>query len=340
MKALKILFVILIIAAAIAGGYAYKSIYMSNTSFEENEKVVLIYTGQSYGEVVASLEEKVLKDVSSFDWVADLKSYPELVKPGRYSIPKGSSNNDIVNKLRLGEQDPVMVTFNNVRTEEELAGKIADDLEADSLIFLEVLKDRKLMRELGFEKETYPAMFIPNSYEMYWTTKPESFVERMKKEYDRFWNDERRRKADAIKFTPEEVVTLASIVQAETSQKDEAPKIAGVYLNRIRKGIPLQADPTLIFALGDFSIKRVLNKHKEIDSPYNTYKFAGLPPGPINYPMPNYVDAVLNAENHDYYYFCAKPDFSGYHNFSKSYSQHLIYAREYQRELNKRRIYQ
>jgi UPF0755 protein len=289
---------------------------------------------------VNTLREKVLKDVSSFDWVADLKSYPELVKPGRYAIPKGASNNDIVNKLRLGEQDPVMVTFNNVRTEEELAGKVSDDLETDSLIFLEVLKDRQLMQKMGFKKETYPAMFIPNSYEMYWTTKPESFVERMKKEYDRFWNDERMRKASAIKFTPEEVVTLASIVQAETSQNDEAAKIAGVYLNRIRKGIPLQADPTLIFALGDFSIKRVLNKHKEISSPYNTYKFAGLPPGPINYPMPNYVDAVLNADNHDYYYFCAKPDFSGYHNFSKSYSQHLIYAREYQRELNKRRIYQ
>jgi UPF0755 protein len=340
MKALKILFVLLLIAAAIGGGYSYKSIYMGNTSFEEDEKVVLIYSGDDYSEVVNTLREKVLKDVSSFDWVADLKSYPELVKPGRYAIPKGASNNDIVNKLRLGEQDPVMVTFNNVRTEEELAGKVSDDLETDSLIFLEVLKDRQLMQKMGFKKETYPAMFIPNSYEMYWTTKPESFVERMKKEYDRFWNDERRRKASAIKFTPEEVVTLASIVQAETSQNDEAAKIAGVYLNRIRKGIPLQADPTLIFALGDFSIKRVLNKHKEISSPYNTYKFAGLPPGPINYPMPNYVDAVLNADNHDYYYFCAKPDFSGYHNFSKSYSQHLIYAREYQRELNKRRIYQ
>jgi UPF0755 protein len=340
MKALKILFVLLLIAAAIGGGYSYKSIYMGNTSFEEDEKVVLIYSGDDYSEVVNTLREKVLKDVSSFDWVADLKSYPELVKPGRYAIPKGASNNDIVNKLRLGEQDPVMVTFNNVRTEEELAGKVSDDLETDSLIFLEVLKDRQLMQKMGFKKETYPAMFIPNSYEMYWTTKPESFVERMKKEYDRFWNDERMRKASAIKFTPEEVVTLASIVQAETSQNDEAAKIAGVYLNRIRKGIPLQADPTLIFALGDFSIKRVLNKHKEISSPYNTYKFAGLPPGPINYPMPNYVDAVLNADNHDYYYFCAKPDFSGYHNFSKSYSQHLIYAREYQRELNKRRIYQ
>lgn len=339
MKVFKVLIVVLLLAGLAVAGYLYKAIYMANTKFEEPKKEFFIPTGSDYSDVREALSKSIVKNESTFDWVAERKSYPQLVKPGRYIIPKGSSNSDIINKLRLGLQDPVNVTFSNVRTSAELAREVAEDIEADSASLHEVMISEEIIKQYGFSNATFPAMFIPNTYEMYWTTSPESFVKRMNREYREFWNDERKRKAEAIDLSPEEVVTLASIVQAETAKKDEAPKIAGVYLNRLEKGIPLQADPTLIFALNDFGIKRVLNKHKEINSPYNTYKFAGLPPGPINYPMPHYVDGVLNADSHSYFYFCAKPDFSGYHNFSKSYSQHLIYAREYQRELNKRRVY-
>ncbi|MFM1930708.1 MAG: hypothetical protein RL226_11, partial [Bacteroidota bacterium] len=246
------------------------------------------------------------------------------------------SANELVNKLRSGDQDPVRVVIQSVRTPEELAGMVGRQLEADSTMLIRAFQDQKLADSLGFNEHTFRTMFIPNTYEFWWNTDAQQFVRRMAEEYRKVWNDDRKEKAAQLGLSASEVVTLASIVHAETAKRDEAPKVAGLYLNRIRIGMALQADPTLIWAAGDFSIKRVLNVHKTIDSPYNTYMYPGLPPGPIRYPELNYIDAVLNADTHAYLYMCAKADFSGYHHFSSSYEQHLQYAREYQRAISNR----
>ena len=232
-----------------------------------------------------------------------------------------------------------MVVFNNVRTLNHVAGKISNYLEKDSSDFASYFSRADLPEKYGFGAHDFTSMFVPETYEFFWNTSPEAFTERMKKEYDRFWEGERDRKAKALDLTRSEVVTLASIVDEETLYDAENARVAGLYVNRLEQGIALQADPTLKFALGDFSRQRILNVDKEIDSPYNTYKFKGLPPGPISIPSVSAIDGVLNFEKHNYLYMCAKADFSGNHAFASSYSQHLKNAREYQRELNKRRIY-
>jgi len=208
----------------------------------------------------------------------------------------------------------------------------------DSSTLSEQLNNPEIQEKYGFTKETFSGMFLPNTYQFNWSSDEQDFLDRMSKEHAKFWKL-RTSKAEAIKLTPNEVTTLASIVQSETAKSDERKRIAGVYMNRLQKGIPLEADPTLIFAMGDFTIRRVLNKHKEIDSPYNTYKNQGLPPGPINLPEVSYIDAVLDYEKHDYIFFCAKEDFSGYSNFAKTYSQHLKNAKKYHKAMNDRKIY-
>jgi UPF0755 protein len=249
------------------------------------------------------------------------------------------NNLQLVRMLRSGQQTPVRVTFNTVRTQEELAEKISVNLEVSKEQVLELLQDSVYIRKFGFEEETVMSLFIPNTYEFWWDTSAEELFERMHKEYQSFWTEARSQKAQDLGLSKEEVSTLASIVQAESQKSDERPKIAGVYLNRLRIGMPLQADPTLVFAAGDFSIKRLTAKQMAIDSPYNTYKYAGLPPGPINLPDINSLDAVLNFEKHSYLYFCAKEDFSGYHSFAVGYDEHLSNARRYQRALNAANIY-
>jgi UPF0755 protein len=249
------------------------------------------------------------------------------------------SNNELINLLRAGMQEPVKVTFNTVRTKEQLAGKVAKNIEADSLSIITLLNDADFCAKYGFDRYKIITLFLPNTYEFYWNTSAEDFVERMAKEYKNFWNEERKQKAKKIGLTQSEVATLASIVQAEQSiHRSEWPMVAGLYMNRINKGMMLQSDPTLIFAIGDFTINRVLNKDKEIESPYNTYKHIGLPPGPILLPETKAIDAVLNFEKHEFVYMCAKEDLSGYHNFSKTLSQHNIYAQRYREALNKRGI--
>jgi UPF0755 protein len=279
-----------------------------------------------------------VNDILSFAFVSKLMNYQEHVKSGRYLIEANSSNFDVIKKLRAGLQKPVKVTFNNARTKRDLSEKISKYLELDSQVLLEALRDEELCKE--YEKDTFTIVnfFIPNTYEMYWQSDAKEVIRRMKMEYDKFWSEKRIEKAKNIGLSPDEVSILASIVQAETRWNDEKPRIAGVYLNRLRNGIPLQADPTLVFAHGDFEIKRVLKVHKEIDSPYNTYKNKGLPPGPINIPSIASIDAVLNAEKHDYYFFCAKEDFSGYHNFAKTIREHINNANRYQRALNRANI--
>ena len=316
--------------------YFYQVFFSANTLIESDQPYLLeIPSNSVYKNVVNQLyEEKVINDAVSFAFVAKILGYQEAVKPGLYTIEPKMNNLQLVRMLRSGQQTPVRVTFNTIRTKEDLAEKISANLEVSKEQFLELLQDSVYIRKFGFEEETIMSLFIPNTYEFWWDTSAEELFERMHKEYQSFWTEARSQKAQDLGLSQQEVSTLASIVQAESQKSDERPKIAGVYLNRLRIGMPLQADPTLVFAAGDFSIKRLTAKQMAIDSPYNTYKYAGLPPGPINLPDINSLDAVLNFEKHNYLYFCAKEDFSGYHSFAVGYDEHLNNARRYQRALN------
>ena len=330
------------IIGSIIGYYFYGKIFKSNIIIQDKEFVYLyIPTNATYKEVLDSLYSKnILTDKITFEWIATKKNYKNNIHSGKYKITNGMSNNELVNLLRSGKQTPVKVTFNNIRLKPELAGRIAKQIEADSLSILEILNDKEFIEQFGFNTENILAMFIPNTYEFYWNTSAKGFVEKMNNEYSNFWTEERKAKAKKINLSEIEISILASIVQAEqTIQVSEQPIIAGLYINRLRRRIPLSSCPTLIYAHGDFTIKRVLNRHEEIESPYNTYKNLGLPPGPINLPEIRAIEAVLNYEKSDYIYMCAKEDFSGYHYFSKTLSQHNIYAKRYQREANRRGIY-
>ncbi len=337
----KFIIIFFSIAFIIAGVRAYQ---LYRYVFEENVKnefVLTIPENATYDLVTDSLvTNDVLISLKAFQWVAKKKNYPSVVKPGRYHFLKGMNSNQIVNMLRGGIQEPVDVTFNNVRFKEELAGKVSKYIQADSLSILNLFYDEEKIKSYGFTPETFRAMFIPNTYEFYWTTTADEFADRMKAEYERFWNEERRAKAAEINLTPAEVTTLASIVQSETAKKEELPIIAGLYINRLKRGQLLQADPTVKYAVGDFSLRRILNSHLAIESPYNTYKYVGLPPGPINFPETATIDSVLNYTKHNYIYMVSKPDFSGYHNFSATLAQHNQYAAAYHAALNANRIYQ
>ena len=260
-------------------------------------------------------------------------------KKGHYVVEDGMNVIEIVRMLKLGLQTPVNVTMNNVKIPAQLAGKLATQIEADSVEIVEVLTDKALAKELGFDSPlTMFSIFLPNTYEFYWTVKPREFVERMYNEYKRFWEGGRDEKRKRSGLDRVEVVTLASIVYEETRKVDEMPRVAGVYMNRLQTGMPLQADPTIKYAMQDFGLRRILNRHLKTPSPYNTYLNRGLPPSPICMPSIEAIDAVLNYEDHEYLFFCARPTFDGYHNFAKNYSEHLRNARAYQAELNKRNI--
>lgn len=262
----------------------------------------------------------------------------EKAPAGYYKVSKDESTYRFAYNLKHGRETPISFVFNNLRTKEQFAKRAADQLLVDSASLATKLNNPEFCAQYGFSPQTIPAIFIPNTYELYWKTSAEQLIERMKREYDRFWSEERLSKADQLGLSPVEVATLASIVEEESAQQRERPRIAGLYLNRIKIGMPLQADPTVKFALGDFSIRRVLNEHLNYDSNYNTYKYAGLPPGPIRIPSIQAIDAVLNREKHNYIYMCAKEDFSGSHNFAASYEQHLKNAAKYRRALDKRNI--
>lgn len=335
---MKRLFLFLAMAALALGAfvawYGYTLVTGGVTAFRQDEKVVFIPSPLPIDSLAMQLaSDSVITSSTHFARVASWKKFTKA-KPGRYVFKQGMSHNSIINKLRSGDQDPVQVSFYSTRTIEELASRVGAQIAADSADLVFLLKNPNTAEEYGFTEASFMSMFIPNTYEFWWDTDAVEFLNRMKKEYDTFWNQERRDLAAELKLSINEVTTLASIVHAETAKRDEAPKVAGLYLNRLRIGMALQADPTLIYAHQDFSIRRVLNVHKEIDSPYNTYKYPGLPPGPINFPDPNYIDAVLKAEKHAYIFMCAKADFSGYHNFARTLDQHNVYAREYQQALN------
>jgi UPF0755 protein len=320
--------------------FVNKLIFGLNLRTEGKKVTLYIPEGSTYVQAMDTVKAHYrIPDLKVLEWIADKKNYQMLVKPGRYVIDKDLSYTGLINLLRSGRQTPVNVTFNNIRTLNDLAGKIGKQINSDSTLIIEFLDDPRNYSGDGFTRENVISVFIPNTYQLFWNTTPEGLYTRMLKEYGKFWNEERKTKAKAIRLSQTEVVILASIIDDEVTKTDEKPKIAGVYLNRIRRGIPLQACPTIKFAMNDFTITRVLKKHLMFESPYNTYLHNGFPPGPIGCPTIDGIDAVLNAEKHDYLFFAAKADFSGYHNFSRTLSEHNRYAAEYQRELNKRRIY-
>ena len=328
---------VVLILTAVWGYGRYRAIFGSNV---KRTGLVYIRTGATMQQVVDSLSRgQYIADLKTFQWVAARKNYAKKIMSGAYMLKQGWNNNQLIDLLRAGIQTPVRVTFNNIRFREELAARLAHYLESDSASFFDAFNNEKIATEMGFTCESFPIIIIPNTYEIYWNTSPREFIDRMKFEYERFWNVSRKQKASDLGLTPLQIVTIASIVQEESNKNDEKPRIAGVYINRLKRGWVLQADPTVKYALGNFQIKRILTKYLSIDSPYNTYTHAGLPPGPINFPDIASVDAVLNAEHHNYMYFCAKEDFSGYHNFAQSLAEHNRNALKYQNALNKSKIW-
>ncbi len=320
--------------------YTYQIFYTPNILVDKDDQLFSIPRGTTFKDFQNKLDrERIVNDLVSFSFLAKLKDLDTNIKPGMYQLSRDMTNLKAINLFRSGSQTPVKLTFSNARLLPQLSSKLTNNLDIDSAEMANILLADTTAAFYGFNDQTFISMFIPNTYEVYWTSTPKEILDRMKSEYERFWTDERVQKAKDLKMTKVEVATLASIVQSETNKVDEAGTIAGVYINRLRRRMPLQADPTLVFAIGDFSIRRILNKDKEFDSPYNTYKNYGLPPGPIKMPSTWALNAVLDYEDHSYLYFCAKEDFSGYHTFAKTLSQHNINARRFQRALNAERIY-
>jgi UPF0755 protein len=336
-----ILFFLILFGLCSWGFHYYQNFFQPNvTTGDQPTAYIYIHTGADFPAVKNLLSgHHYLRDLKSFEWVAQKKKYDMKVRPGRYKICYGMNNNELVNLLRSGKQEPVRVILQNVRTPEELAGKIASQIEGDSISILNLLRDPDYLWEFGAGPATIFTLFIPNTYEFLWNTTADQFIRRMYKERQKFWNDERLTQMSQEGLDIPGVITLASILEKETAKNTEKPVIAGVYLNRIRKSWPLQADPTLIFAWNDYTIKRVLNKHKEINSPYNTYKYTGLPPGPICLPSVSSIDAVLNYEKHGYMYLCAKDDLSGYHNFAVTLAEHNRNAERYQAALKRLNVH-
>ncbi len=337
---LKIVLVIAVLALVAGGIIAYKyyrGFFEPNVTAEE--EYLYIYSHWDFEDVMSNIGElHLVDDTASFRWAAEKMDYPNRVKAGKYRLEPGMNNRTLINKLGGGFQEPVKLRFENIRLRENFAAHLASQLEPDSIAFINLLNDDSLASYYGFDAENFFSMFIPNTYELYWNTSAERFIERMQQEYEKFWNDQRRQKAADLNLSAQEVSVLASIVKGEALHVDEMPTIAGLYINRLRKGMLLQADPTVIFANNDFTIRRVLYRHLRTDSPYNTYLYRGLPPGPIMMPSIASIDAVLNHTQHNYVYMCAKDDFSGYHNFAVTQAEHNINARKFQQALNERNI--
>ncbi len=323
------------------GVYFIYSVYGKNVDLGKEEKLITIYPKTTYKGVKQQLlDSSIISSELSFDVVSKFMGYNDgKIKPGKYLIKNGWNNRELIGILRGGYQTPVNVTFNNARKIENLAGQLSAYVLADSMEFLQYFRSNDFLSTNNVNDTIALALFIPNTYEMYWTSSPENVADKLIEEYKKFWSsNEREQKAKEKGLSKNEIYTLASIVEKETNYQPERPRMAGVYLNRLEKGIPLQADPTVVYAVGDFTIRRVLNSHLEYDSPYNTYMYAGLPPGPITMPSISAIDAVLNAEDHNYMYFCAKPGYNSEHLFAKTLRQHNVNANKYRRWLNQEGI--
>ena len=313
--------------------------FFASMSKMDKDANIFIDKDDNIDSVMCKIEPVATKTgMTGFNTVARLLNYDKGIRPGMYKLKPSTGALSFVRKLRNGQQDFLMLTIPTARTMEELSRKLDGKIQADSAEYMKVFTDSARIKEYGFTKETLPAIFIPETYDFFWTDNAEKVLDRMSKEHEKFWTDERKQQAKNIGLTPVEVATMASIVDSETNIKEDKPIVAGVYLNRIKKGMKLQADPTVKFAVGDFTLRRILFRHLEIESPYNTYKYEGLPPGPICIPSKEGLEAVLNAAKHEYIFFCASPKFDGTHIFAKTNEEHMKNARAYQEALNQRNI--
>jgi UPF0755 protein len=333
---------LIILGISVVGSfiYFYGRVLRPNMVIESDKKnFVYIKSTDSFQDVVQQLaDRKMLTNKESFIWMAEFLDYDSKVLPGRYALKNGMNNKDLILLLRSGKQEPLRITFKSIRTKNELVGKVGQLLEADSLGLLKIMNSSAFEDKFGLDAQNALSLIIPDTYEFYWNTTNEDFIEKMGQYHLDFWNDERLAKASKIGLSKEQVSIMASIVQQESLQKDEWPVIAGVYMNRFNSGMKLQADPTVVYATGDFTIRRVRRNHLAVNSPFNTYMYNGLPPGPIYLAGKQCIDAVLDYKRHNYIYFCARPDRSGLHDFAKTYQEHLQNARNYQRRLNERGI--
>ncbi len=319
--------------------YTYQMLYSPNFLINSNDKLIVIEEGKNFNDLIRKLEnDTIINDILSFSFLSKLMEYQENIKEGAYKIKSNMSNYEAISMLRAGKQTPINLTFNYARKIDDLAEKITSKLKMNKNDLLSYLFNNLNDFE-GFNESNIISIFLPDTYEVYWNISPKKLSEKMYSEYNRFWDKKRLDKLKKLNLNQKEVAVLASIVASETRMIDEADRIAGLYLNRLKKNMRLQADPTLIFAANDFTIRRVLNVHKKIKSPYNTYIHRGLPPGPIRTTSKDYIDSVLNYEEHNYLYMCAKEDFSGYHAFATNLSDHNRNARKFQIALDSRKIY-
>lgn len=332
--ALALVITILLIFTGV--NYYYKYFGANVTGKQE---YLYIHTGATYADVLKTIKEQdMVKDTVTFNWAATNMNYIRRVKAGKYRLREGMSNRKLINMLASGTQEPIQLEFHGLRMKEQFAGFVSKKIEADSTSIINLLDSAGYVTKYGFTTDNVYTMFMPNSYQLYWNISPDKFFKKMYASYEKFWTPERKQKAAAINLSQQEISVLASIVDAEALHDNEMPAIAGLYLNRLKKGMKLEADPTVIFALNDFTIKRVLNKYLSYNSPYNTYLHTGLPPGPIMMPSVSAVNAVLDYQKSEYIYMCAKADFSGYHAFATNMTDHLVNARKFQEALNQRNI--
>ena len=338
-KKILIPFIIFSTVLTTSSVYIYQMLYAPNFLINQPEKIIIIKDEIEFDDLRNQLiEDTLLNDVISFSVLSKLMEYDKNIKVGAYKVDMNMSNYDMISMLRSGNQTPINITFSYARKIDDLAEKITDKLKISSEELKAYLYEN-LDKYQGFNELDIISIFLPDTYEVYWNISPKNLVDRMYSEYKKFWNSNRIAKLNKINLNQKESIVLASIVASETRMIDEADRIAGVYMNRLNKNMRLQADPTLVFAANDFTIRRVLNKHKKIKSPYNTYLNKGLPPGPIRLTPKNYIDAVLNYEKHNYIFFCAKEDFSGYHSFATNLRDHNRNARKFQRALDNRKIF-
>lgn len=344
---IKRILVIILLLGVVAMGlfsyFVYNTLMVPNTNFKEDKVYVYVKSGSSYAEAFQEIKQ-YLKDPEKFEIVARQKKYVQHVKAGRFVLTRDMTNLDIITALR-STNEPISLVFNNQDRLQNLAQRVSVQIEADSSSLMEAMTDSIFLSQNDFTAQTALNMYIPNKYQFYWNTSAKSFRDRMYKEYQSFWNDDRIAKAEALGLTPNEVQILASIVQKETARVDERNRVAGVYMNRLKRGMKLDADPTVIYALKNqqgvydtTTIKRVLYKDLEIESPYNTYLNVGLPPGPIAMPDISSIDAVLNYEDHNFIFFVADPENPGYHKFAQTHNQHINNKRAYTNWLRKMKI--
>ncbi len=319
--------------------YIYQMLYSPNFLINSDEKFIVINEKTEFNELIKSLErDTIINDILSFSVLSKIMEYQENIREGAYKVKTNMSNYDMIKMLRSGNQTPINITFSYARKMDDLADKLTKKLKMSKDDLLNYIYDN-IEDYNDFNKSDIISIFLPDTYEVYWNISPKNLTQKIYSEYKKFWNDERLKKLDLINLDKKEAIVLASIVASESRMLDEADKIAGVYINRLNSNMRLQADPTLVFAANDYTIRRVLNKHKRIKSPYNTYIHKGLPPGPIRLVSKNYIDAVLNYEKHEYIYMCAKEDFSGYHAFATNLTDHNINAKKFQIALDLKKIY-